>query len=284
MLDVALGRPGPTPRDAATLILVRDRGRLEVFVVKRHQKSGFLGGALVFPGGKVDEKDREDAWSAATTPARPASFARDEDEARALAIAAAREALEEAAILAVSPGALDHAAALALQLRAKATPLLACLTELGLRLDLSTLHPFARWVTPEAESRRFDTRFFIAEAPPGQHGAHDDRETTEGFWASPRDILARFEAGDVQLAPPTHRTLELLAGVASARAAVELAAGACLDPICPVLVRHDETLALALPGDPEHPVAEPRVPGLPRYVLTGDRWLPAPSPGAPRTG
>ncbi len=283
MLDLELGREGVPPRDAATLVLVRDgRKRLEVFCVQRHRQSAFLGGAMVFPGGKVDEADKDPRWKVHTTAPSPATFADGEVELRALAVAACREALEEAAILPLANGSLSHEELVLLRARAKETSLLSCLEERGLTVDLGALHPFARWVTPTAEARRFDARFFLAIAPHGQHGAHDDRETTASFWATPKETLDRFADGQVQLAPPTHRTLELLAAVATSGDALALAKRANLDPICPRLVRHQDraidTLALVLPGDPEHDVPEVRVPGPSRFVLTGDRWIPGKAP------
>ena len=149
----------------------------------------------------------------------------------------------------------------------------------GLLLDLAALHPFARWVTPEAETRRYDTRFFLAAAPLGQVGAHDDLETISSFWVTPRDLLLRFDAGEIELAPPTHRTAEALAGVTRVADAFALASEASKEVICPRLVPHrdaaGETLALVLPGDPEHDVREARVAGASRFVLQDGRWLPA---------
>ena len=104
---------------------------------------------------------------------------------------------------------------------------------------------------------------------------------------APAEVLARFDAGEVQLAPPTHRCLELLATVATADAACALADGLDLGPICPRRVTAKgaadgalDTIALVLPGDPEHDVREVRVPGHTRFVLRGDKWLPEGAPGA----
>jgi len=286
MLDLDLDREGTPPRDAATLVLAREGpSGLEVFCVQRHAKSGFLGGAIVFPGGKVDTSDKDPAWADLVTPPRSAPFASGATELRALAVAACREALEEAAILPLANRTLTHAELVLLRARAKETSLLACLREQALRVDLGALHPLARWVTPTAETRRFDARFFIAVAPAGQEGAHDDRETTASFWATPREMLDRFQAGTVWLAPPTHRTLERLCTASTTLAAMRLADEANLEPICPRIVRHldgdVDTMALVLPGDPEHEVAEVRVPGASRFVLTGDRWLPGSAPHRP---
>jgi hypothetical protein len=192
-----------------------------------------------------------------------------------LALAACRESLEEAAILPVS-GALTHDEALVFRQALATGPdfLRSALKARGLTIDLSSLVPFARWITPEPEVRRFDARFFMLRAPEGQAGAHDTHETMASFWETPRDVLSRFEAGDVQMAPPTHRTLEILSTHATVDAALATAETACLDPICPVLIDYDGTMALTLPGDPDHPQATPIVAGRTRYVLRGEQWRP----------
>lgn len=286
MLDLDPTREAAKARDAATLVVVRDArdGGIEVFCVER-QKVGFLGGAIVFPGGKLDAADMDAGWAgAATAPLTPRTpIADDEATLRGLAVAACREALEEAAILPLVGTQLMHDELLAWRKRVAAgDSLLSLLTSRGARLDLAALHPMARWVTPVAESRRFDTRFFLYVAEAALTGAHDDHETTASFWAAPAEVLRRFVASTLQLAPPTHRTLEILATVSDARAAVALADASCLDPVCPRLVTHrdgrGDTLGLALPGDPEHEVREARSPGHSRYVLRGDRFLPEDPP------
>jgi 8-oxo-dGTP pyrophosphatase MutT (NUDIX family) len=290
VLDLDPNRDGVAPRDAATLVVVRDRtgGGIEVFCVQRHKGTGFLGGAIVFPGGKLDPGDLDAAWAhRASAPRAPTSpIASDDSLLRGLAVAACREALEEAAILPVAGGSRtpDHGELLAWRGRMarKETTLGELLDRQGARLDLAALHAFARWITPVAESRRFDARFFLYVAEPTLTGAHDEHETTASFWAAPGEVLQRFAAGELQLAPPTHRTLEVLAGASDARDAVRLADSSCVDAICPRLVNHrdsrGETVALVLPGDPEHDVREPRSPGKSRYVLRGDRFVPEDPP------
>lgn len=270
MLDFKLDREGVPPKDAATLVLVRDAprgGAVEVFCVERNKKSRFLGGAIVFPGGKLDASDGDAEWERLTTAPRDPAL-------RAHAIAACRESLEEAQILPVASGSLSDADLLALRTRhaADTAALRAFLRDNGLLLDVGALHPFSRWVTPAAETRRYDTRFFVAVAPAGQSGAHDETETTASFWATPAEVLRRFDAGEVQLVPPTHRTLDLLATCTNSDDVLALAARGSQLPICPKLVQQGDTLALVLPGDPEHDVREARVPGGSRYVLRGERW------------
>jgi 8-oxo-dGTP pyrophosphatase MutT (NUDIX family) len=275
MLDLDPTRTPVPTRDAATLIVVRDAPEgLEVFCVERHPKSGFMGGAIVFPGGKVDAEDASADWEDVAVGGGDAD--------RSLRIAACREALEEAALLPVVGGALSHTALLALRagVAKKEATIPGHLRARRLRLDLAALRPFARWITPVAESRRYDTRFYLTVLPAGQEGAHDERETTSSFWASPASVLARFDEGSVQLAPPTHRTLELLTTPRTTADAVAMADRACLEPICPVLVAQGGLPALVLPGDPAHDVREPRVPGRSRFVLREGRWRPEDAPPA----
>jgi 8-oxo-dGTP pyrophosphatase MutT (NUDIX family) len=288
VLDLDPKREAPPPRDAATLVVLRDApaGGVEVFCVER-QRVGFLGGAVVFPGGKLDPDDAEVAWlELTTTPAETGSrFAPDTPTLRSLAVAACREALEEAAILPTA-GDSPPAHAELLEWRARIargeTTLRGLLQARRLRLDLAALHPLARWITPAAESRRFDTRFFLYAGDAVTGGAHDEHETTASFWATPGEVLRRFVAGELQLAPPTHRTLEVLCAARDRGDAVGIAAASCLDPICPRVVTHHgadgDSIALALPGDPEHDVGNRRSPGSTRYVLRGDRFLPEATP------
>jgi 8-oxo-dGTP pyrophosphatase MutT (NUDIX family) len=281
LLDLDPDRPAVVPRDAATLVVVRDApgGGVEVFFVER-QKVGFLGGAVVFPGGKLDPEDLDPEWATrANAPREPAvPWAVDEATRRGLAVAACREALEEAAILPLTEGELSHVELLAWRSKLRESKLRELLASMELRLDLAALRPFARWITPAAESRRYDTRFFLFVASRSLEGAHDDHETTASFWAPPGRVLGRFSAGELQLAPPTHRTLEILAGMRDASDAVAAADRACLEPICPRLVTQRDTVALVLPGDPEHEVREARSPGKSRYVLRGGRFLPEDAP------
>ncbi len=283
LLDFQANRAPALPRDAATVIVVRDgSGGLEVFAVERHRSSGFLGGAIVFPGGKLDANDSDASWSEhVVAPSERASkFAATPALARALAIAAVRETLEEGAILPVD-GPLDHDGALQLRNESdQAQSLVRALAQRGLRARLDALVPWARWVTPEAEARRFDARFYLLRAPDGQRGSHDRRETTMSLWARPKALLERAEAGEIFLAPPTSRALELLTDARDVSAALALAESQPLDPICPVFVppKDGYPAFLALPGDPAHSDREPCVAGKTRYVLRDARFVAEDAP------
>jgi len=265
-------------REASTVIVLRERDdALQVFCVQRSQQSAFLGGAVVFPGGKVDAQDHDPSWDElCDLDARPNAWT-DDEGARASYVAACRETIEEAGILPTLP-ALRPTELAALRLALKTTPFAQLLRAHGLRLNLDDVLPFARWVTPEAETRRFDTKFFVLLCPDDQDGAHDDHETIRSVWATPDEVLRGFLRKELALFPPTHRSLEVLAPMRSFEDVRAYAQQANLEPICPVVTQHtDGALALALPGDPAHPVKESRVPGLPRYVLKDELWLPSPA-------
>jgi 8-oxo-dGTP pyrophosphatase MutT (NUDIX family) len=270
-------RPPATPTPAASVLVVRDTpDGLAVYCIVRSKGSGFLGGALAFPGGKLDPSDAVEGASIALGHADERLRALSgELEPRALVVAAARELLEEASLLptrrAVAPSAL---ASLAAEARRKGAPPLASLLEAhDLELDVDAFVPFGRWVTPEAEPRRFDARFFLVVAPPGQDGSVDAHEATHGFWSTPREVLAREARGELFAAPPTERMLSLLVGVSDTAGASSLAAEQRLEPICPRFVAADPPY-LALPGDPSHELAERVVRGPTRYVLEGTRFVP----------
>jgi 8-oxo-dGTP pyrophosphatase MutT (NUDIX family) len=276
------------PRDAATVIVVRvlpgAAKTVEVFCVVRHAKSGFLGGAVVFPGGKVDDADGAEAWHmegnsaiARGLPERSLEITEDARRARAIAVSAARETLEEAGVVPLA-STIDKVAVAAMRAAIDAKrPLADVLAEHGAVLDLGALVPFARWITPEAESRRFDARFFVVELPAGQEATSDGHETTAGFWATPSAVLDRFMRGEVQLAPPTTRCLELLAPARSFEDVVAIAKRQSLAPVCPRFCPGDPPF-LALPGDPAHEVHELRVEGPTRFVLRDGRFVSEAAP------
>lgn len=259
---------GPVAQSASTLLIFREIPEFELFFVKRSKRSAFLGGAMVFPGGKLEP---DDARLATTGVAEAAlRMAAGSEQAEALAACACRETLEEAGVFPSQPVlSVNEIEGLRSKLASGAR-----LSELmGTRLvDTASLVPFARWVTPEAEVRRFDARFFLTRLPGGQVGRHDNHETTRGLWASPQAMLRSFSDGEVFLAPPTLRCLELLAQVQSYAQAVAVASEQSLLPICPQLVP-GEPLRLILPGHPDHPVADKRVDGSTAFAMDQGRFL-----------
>lgn len=232
--------------------------------MQRSVQSSFMGGAVVFPGGRVEPHDSAAEWAGLFTEGSGAWW---DDEGIAARIAACREAIEEvgiapmlglpdAAIPEVRKGALRDA------VRAR-----------GARLDLASLVPLSRWVTPEAEQRRFDARFFLARAPSGLEPVSDDHEAVRVYFATPSALLADYEKGAIALFPPTHRTLQLLQGLATVEAALASAESSTLEVVCPRFVVEEGVPVLALPGDPAHEVKTPRIAGGSRYVLHEGRWI-----------
>jgi 8-oxo-dGTP pyrophosphatase MutT (NUDIX family) len=197
----------PEAIPAATLILMRARssGPPELLMMERAEHMAFAAGALVFPGGRIDPDDHETARALCLKGDGPAR------------VAAIRETIEETGIApAVSP--IPSAATLA-ALReglASGKPFLALLERHELGLDLSSLTPFTRWCPNFRETRRFDTLFYLAEAPEQTGEAIADRtEAVRTLWATAAEILAELEAGRVHAIFPTRRNLERLARFAS---------------------------------------------------------------------
>jgi 8-oxo-dGTP pyrophosphatase MutT (NUDIX family) len=240
-----------------------------------------MGGALVFPGGKVEPGDESDDWADLSTPlgARGRSLSDDPRTARAFSVAALRETLEEAAIVPTVGDRVTAATAEALrsELAAPGAPSFAtCLRRRALVLDTGRLEALSRWITPVGESRRFDTRFYVLVLPQHQEGCHDAHETTKSFWATPREILDRWEAGEVHLAPPTSWTIGLFCTARDVRSAFAIARRASLSPVCPCFVEDAGQMVLVLLGDPLHPDGAPREAGLgvTRFVLRDARFVP----------
>jgi 8-oxo-dGTP pyrophosphatase MutT (NUDIX family) len=248
-------------KDAATVILLRDTAYgLEVFFVKRRADIRFMGGAYVFPGGKVDPQDDDLALACDLSGAECAKHLQIDDPllARSLFVGAARECVEESGILyskeVVSPAQI---AALRHSLDVDKQPFAPLLTALSVTLELSALRPFARWITPRAETRRFDTRFFLARCPTSLDASHDTRETVESCWLRPSDALDRSHRSEIVLVPPTYRTVQILSTVDSVADALALVPES-LRPLEPSVRPSEEgSFEILLPDDPEHPQQSP---------------------------
>lgn len=198
------------PRDAATVLLIRDAPDLHVFMLQRNLRSVFAAGFHVYPGGAVDPDDDVVAEHAAGAAQLPPGLVR-------FAAAAVREAFEEAGVLLArdaTTGAPVHGETLARAAarRHERERFPALLDDLGLVADLDALVPLARFVTPAGAPRRFDTWFFLAPAPTGHVYRHDDGETVASEWVTPAAALDRRRAGVFPLVEPTAWTLETIAG------------------------------------------------------------------------
>lgn len=260
-----------SPTLAATVIVLRDApGGMEVLLLQRHGRSGFMPDMWVFPGGRVEHDDHGVPAHAVDGGSALLRLVDDPASARAVGLAAVRETFEESGLW-LGAGTPDTAARAALV--AGTTTLPAVLAASGARVDLDALFPWARWVTPEGEGRRFDASFLVAFAPMdnSDHAEHDAAETVASGWFRPADALAAG-FGAVSLAPPTFWVLYELAALGAVDAVRAALPGRDLRPVQPVRAEVDGVLAMLLPGDPGHP--EPRRADLPTRLDLGPRqWL-----------
>jgi 8-oxo-dGTP pyrophosphatase MutT (NUDIX family) len=262
-------RDGDGPADGAS------GSRLEVFMLRRTGRAAFGAGMYVFPGGKVDDLDH-------AIEVEP--FCRGLDDAAASAqlglragglafwVAAIRECFEETGILLASRrdgGVLEvrdddrhavHDGTLSMVDLCRRDDLV---------LDLSTTEYVDHWITPLGEQRRFDTRFFVTDAPDGQEGLHDDKETVDSLWVRPEDALRMHEAGELQIMPPTKVNLEWLARFDAADDAV--AAGKArtdIEAVLPKLRRDADgrVAGVARQGDDDYHAITVDDPELDRYL------------------
>jgi 8-oxo-dGTP pyrophosphatase MutT (NUDIX family) len=270
-------------RPAATVMLLRDGDHgLEVFMLQRTLSAAFARGQYVFPGGRVDEADHGADFE-------PICDGYDDDTASAALgleqgglawyVAAIRESFEEAGVLLARPTDADHVVRFDAQeiverfnaarqaIHAGEMSLVELCVAEDLQLLTDRLHVVAHWLTPLGERRRFDTRFFVAHAPPSQQPLHDDHETIDSLWVAPSTALARWEAGELQMFPPTIACLRWLAAHDSADSAIA-ATGPIPDRIEPRLVLDaDERLVgILVPGDDGYDST-----GTPEFVIPSPR-------------
>ncbi len=237
-------------------------------MVTRHHEIDFAGGAMVFPGGKTDPGDR--ALMASGLCEGVSGLEEDDAIARVTAL---REGFEESGFLLARDrygqalGA-DALAALAPQRAAVANGSLALetlLRSLGLRLACDALTPFAHWLGPRVAPRRFDTRFYLAVAPPDQSGSHDGSESVDSRWISPREALGAADRGEATLVFPTRRNLERLAQFATIDAVCAAVAGRPVPCVEPFVADIDGQRCLCIRDDAGYPVtSEPLATALPR--------------------
>lgn len=235
---------------AATLVVVRDRpeGAPELLMVERAQGMAFAGGALVFPGGRIDDGDRAIAGS-------------DEGAAR---VAAIRETIEETAIpVGITPVPTREAALDLQQALLGEREFGGLLRERGLTLDPEALTPFARWVPKFHATRRFDTLFFLAPAPgPDWQPSFVEGECTGAFWISAAEALERDRNGNARLIFPTRRNLERLALHDGFDAMQADASAHKVEPISPWVEEVDGANYITIPDGIGYPVVREKLDGL----------------------
>jgi 8-oxo-dGTP pyrophosphatase MutT (NUDIX family) len=248
--------PPVTPKDAATVMLVRDTpAGLEVFLQRRVTGMAFAGGMTVFPGGGVDRRDADTsiAWYGPPPEWWASRFSCDIALARALVCAAVRETFEESGVLLAGPDETSvvadvrpYAPARA-QLVNRELSLAGFLAESRLVLRADLLRPWSDWVTPLEESRRFDARFFLARLPAGQRADGDTSEAQDTRWQRPGEALDDWKAGRSGLLPPTWTTLAELEECATVADA--MSRERVITKLMPRVVRDGDGLRVVLPGD-----------------------------------
>jgi recombination protein RecT len=257
------------PRPAATAVLLRDGDDgPELLLLKRLRSAGFVPGAYVFPGGRVDDEDAADdlvALLGDVPRGPPAPYW----------LAAIREVFEETGVLlAVQPdGSGVHAgreaaredaardrtagdratgderlASWRMALLDGEASLLDVMRALHVVPDITRMVYCSHWITPVAEPKRYDTRFFLAALPEGAEATIDEREMSEAAWITPADALERFRTGTLPMVFPTVKTIQRLASYGSVDAMLDDFRARDVPPILPRLVRTADGVGIVLPG------------------------------------
>ncbi len=247
--------PPSEPVPAATVLLLRGgEAKIEVFMVVRHQQIDFASGALVFPGGKVEKADSD-----ARMKDRVSGCDGMDDAARAFRVGAIRESFEECGVLLARPRG-SRALVSAEQLAPMLTRWQKALVEntasivdmveaedLVLACDLMV--PYSHWITPTFMPKRFDTWFFVAEAPADHLAVHDGSESVDSVWISPQQALADLEAGKRTIIFPTRLNLMMLDESPDVPSAMVRARDSKVKTVLPWIEEKDGDRWLTIPED-----------------------------------
>ena len=295
------------PKKAATVILLRNKepGGFDVFLLKRHEKNSFMAGNFVYPGGRVD---RNDGSSEIYSLCKGITFDETQkilggtfspEKSFAHWVAAIRELFEEAGVLLAydqkgnlfqvrnreEREKLLHYRKL---LQEDKTNICEIAQKEDLLFALDQLHYYAHWITPEAQSQRFDTHFFLTRYPSGQEASHDQKETTAGIWITPMKALEENLKGEVILSPPTLKTLEDLSRFKSIEEVFNSQKKKDIRSILPILATISGCPLIIFPWDPEYKIFQKgEIPSpinhgrssqsgdnTTRLLMVGNRWIP----------
>ncbi len=252
-------------RDAATLILIRDSiAGVEVCMLKRNIRSDFVGGAFVFPGGRVDEDDIAIANSGLVRldGKTPRLDLPERDDKVEFYVAAVRECFEEAGILIAkymgtnktvefeSQEIINKFQVYRNKLNSGEITFKEFLERENLYLPIGDIAYISHWITPVGPPKRYDTRFFVAAAPSDQVLMHDNFETVESVWIRPVDAFKLHEEGKFELIFPTIKNLEVLNMFKNSQEVLDFAINLETVPaIEPKLIEKDGQVMLLIPGD-----------------------------------
>lgn len=277
--------PNETGIPSASIILVRDGlDGLEVLLQRRSAQAQVLGGLYVFPGGKLDAADLDEAWADQLGLSDVALRQRlnephtDERMACGLHVTALRETFEEAGVLLVEPMAQGGVEAHRVREHLKAgQPWPVVLQQLGLRWSATAVRPWARWVTPSPSvipMPRFDARFFVARLPQGQQVEQDGHEAVSSVWLTPRAALQCVARGEMGLMPPQIMSLRELMAYPTAQALWQASERRQPPRIQPEYLTLDGQVLACFPGDPLHSIPHGGLPVRTRLRCENKRFEP----------
>jgi 8-oxo-dGTP pyrophosphatase MutT (NUDIX family) len=279
------------PVDAATVILLRekDEKQFELFLMKRHRAQSFMAGAYVFPGGKLDNGDRDEElldhvleFNGRLAREQLQEPELDEHCALALYLCAIRELFEETGVLLADsegrkltdclPELLDRR----ITLQNGEQQFTAFAKQEKLSFLPGNMIPYSRWITPVVEPKRFDTRFFLARLPKGQQAKHDGVELIDSIWLTPEEALKRQKKDKLLLMPPTLLTIEELCEFETVEQAFEQARRARIFPLLPEAFAVEGGVGVRLPYDPQYSNDQyrqpPRRQGSTCIMLIDGKW------------
>lgn len=249
-------------RPASTVLLCRDAADgFEVFMVVRHHQIDFASGALVFPGGKVDESDSDPAL-------RERCTGETEPEFLPFEIAAIREAFEECGVFLardaetgemISGDRLQGFETYRAALNAGEMGVREIIETENLHLACGDIHRFAHWITPEMMPKRFDTHFFVAVAPPDHLAIHDGSESVDSVWISPKRVLEEAEQGKWTVIFPTRCNLQMMAESNTVEELMNAARNRKIVTVQPRIEPRDGASYLCIPREAGYPVSEEKI-------------------------
>lgn len=239
---------------ASTVLIVRDgKNDLEVFMVVRHHEIDFASGALVFPGGKVDQEDLNNQMSKFID-----KNVNINESDLGFLIAGIRECYEEAGVLfanssdndtRITKERLSELDVWRDRFNNKESSMHDFASQENLTFTVDDLIPYAHWITPEMMPKRFDTRFYLAKAPEGHEGLHDGSESVDSIWISPKKAIEDCNSKKRTIIFPTRMNLEKLAKFKNVEEAITSLKKEKIITVEPKIEKNDDGVFLTIPEE-----------------------------------
>ena len=248
---------------ASTVLVIRDGiDDIEVFMVVRHHQIDFASGALVFPGGKVDENDFNPLLRKHTISSNEIN-----DQELSFRIAGIRECYEEANVLFAceendsNPISIERLTNLTKwrdKFNNKKGTMYDFAVEENIKFNLDNLIPFAHWITPKMMPKRFDTYFYVAEAPKDHSGSHDGKESVDSIWITPKQALDDCYSKKRTIIFPTRMNLEKLSRFKTVKETLEKIKEETIITVEPKIEKNNDRVFLTIPENAGYgPIKEP---------------------------